>query len=827
MFTLSGDPLTGEGWIDGLNYDPGDRRVGLASGPFNMAPGDTQEVIVAEIAAIGWDRFQSLRLLKFYSALTEDVFNNGFVIPKPPVPPSPAANVTNTDWKIQFNWSADTLLVSQIENFNEDGYAFQGYNVYQLPFPEPILESAVKIATFDIVDGVTTIPGIVMDHETGLPINGNQQNGSDSGIEREFATRYDVINKEYMRVGKKYYFAVTAYTYNSDPQAIPNNTESLVNFFEADFYENLPGANYGDTIQVIHTQGTGNGNVYVVVDDPTQLTGDDYEVFFNKQTYYRNENGEWIPIPPGKLRNPGDGPDTLTGSTVDIGAIYGPSAGIIELGCYLNLVAPDGNWADGITMTFPPGITIVDAPPFPAGGGWVYPEIDGNIVNLGIVDGSQTGDGIFQGEEEWQVFISSFTPPLTIDWIIYDDGWSGGAVNAIGYSVIDTIGYLFKTEDHWNVLNLTTQDTVLEDQTVIMDYDLYTGEYVGDPVVEGFIISVSARYDGPYTYGLVKLNGQSLTHDGEPGEPGTRWMNDFWNITDYTYFGFENGTSFEKNGYGTQNPDTLQQDYEFKWTGIEELINVNGQLVYVTKEGTGSIATFYGARQYDIGNHPLNPNPGSSDPFLLRIPFEVWNTTTGKQVNYQFYDRSQGDPTADYFKVWYTDYRTYAEILNTPYDSTHIANGEMGGSDSPFYTWMNVWYESQWTTNDIIETFYYGAVTSEDKFTFTAPPAVVSVDDENIPNKFQVFQNYPNPFNPVTTIRFTLPQQSLVKLEVYDILGQRVAELVNTELTAGTHEVLFNASNLPNGKAGLASGVYIYKLNAGSFTETRKMILLK
>ena len=248
---------------------------------------------------------------------------------------------------------------------------------------------------------------------------------------------------------------------------------------------------YGDSLLVIHSQGDGDGNIYVVVDDPTQLTGDDYEVFFNQQTYYRNENGEWIPIPPGRP----NGPDTLTGSTIDIGAVYGPSAGVIELACHLNLVSTDFNWADGISMTFPSSVTIVEVPPFQVGGGWIYPEIVGNTLNLGIVNGPPTGNGIFHGEEEWTVFISSFQPPLTVDWIIYDDGYSGGTVNAEGSTVIDQIGYAFKTESHWNVLNLTTQDTVLEDQTVIMGYDLYTGEYVGDPIVEGFKISADVSYD--------------------------------------------------------------------------------------------------------------------------------------------------------------------------------------------------------------------------------------------------------------------------------------------------------------------------------------------
>ncbi len=822
-YALSGDPLTEEGWIDGMHYGPGDRRIGLASGPFNMAVGDTQEVVIAEIAALGKDRLHSLKSLKFYDVLAQDAFDNGLNIYSPPRPPTPSVTADDTDWIIELNWGEDIASVAEIENFSQDGYEFQGYNVYQLPFPEPIFENAVRVETFDIVDGITEIQGIVMDPETGLPINGIQQYGSDSGIERILGTRYDHIENSDMIVGKKYYFAVTAYTYNSDPGAVPNNSESLLDIIEVTFYDSLPGSNYGDSVLVTHTQGTAEeGDVYVTVADPTDLMADDYEVYFDKQRYYRNENGEWVPIPPGRIIGDNGSPDTLTGSTVDIGAVYGPAAGVFELGCYLNLVAPYGNWADGITMTLPTGITIIDAPPFVAGGGWVVPEIIGNTVNMGIVNGSQTGNGIFYGGEEWAVFISTFQPPLTVDWTIYDDGFSGGTVNAVGQTIIDSIGYAFKTENHWNLLNVSEQDTILEDQTVIMGYDLYTGEYVGDPIVEGFKISVDPKYDGPYTYGLVKLNGESLFPDGKPGEPGTRWLNDFWNITDFTNFpGFSTGTSNSAKGYGTLTPSILQQDYEFRWTGVEELVNIGGQLVYVTQEGTGSMATLYGAREYNIANHPLNPNPGSSDPFLARIPFEVWNKTNVEQINYQFYDRIQSDPTVNNFKVWNTDNRMYGEILNTPYDPNHIANGEMGGSDTASYTWNNVWYRSQWTTGDLIETYYHSHITSVDKFSFTTPDPVVSVEDESMPTAYQVFQNYPNPFNPTTRIRFTLPEQGLVKLEVYDILGQRVAQLVNTELQAGKHEIEFDGRNL-------ASGMYIYLLNVkDKFFEAKKMILLK
>ena len=92
---------------------------------------------------------------------------------------------------------------------------------------------------------------------------------------------------------------------------------------------------------------------------------------------------------------------------------------------------------------------------------------------------------------------------------------------------------------------------------------------------------------------------------------------------------------------------------------------------------------------------------------------------------------------------------------------------------------------------------------------------------DQTPEDYTLAQNFPNPFNPTTIIKFYLKQSGKVKLDVYNIIGQKVAELVNQELTAGFHEVNFNAS-------GLASGVYFYKLNAGDkFLSVKKMILEK
>ncbi|MCL4548579.1 MAG: T9SS type A sorting domain-containing protein [Bacteroidetes bacterium] len=85
---------------------------------------------------------------------------------------------------------------------------------------------------------------------------------------------------------------------------------------------------------------------------------------------------------------------------------------------------------------------------------------------------------------------------------------------------------------------------------------------------------------------------------------------------------------------------------------------------------------------------------------------------------------------------------------------------------------------------------------------------------------FAVMQNYPNPFNPTTKIKYELPRSSFVTLKVFDIIGREVKVLVNAQESAGSHEVVFDANNFP-------SGVYIYRLTAESFADTKKMLLIK
>ncbi len=117
-------------------------------------------------------------------------------------------------------------------------------------------------------------------------------------------------------------------------------------------------------------------------------------------------------------------------------------------------------------------------------------------------------------------------------------------------------------------------------------------------------------------------------------------------------------------------------------------------------------------------------------------------------------------------------------------------------------------------------TEYNGVDQITRSFTVTVRNMEISESDDDQPGRFRLNQNYPNPFNPTTTIDYTIGEASFVRLSVFDVTGRPVARLVEREQSAGTYSVTFTADKIP-------SGMYIYRLEAGSYTETRTMLLVK
>ena len=103
---------------------------------------------------------------------------------------------------------------------------------------------------------------------------------------------------------------------------------------------------------------------------------------------------------------------------------------------------------------------------------------------------------------------------------------------------------------------------------------------------------------------------------------------------------------------------------------------------------------------------------------------------------------------------------------------------------------------------------------------------LLTTGDENLlPDEFALHQNYPNPFNPVTTLRYDLPEDAMVNITIYDMMGRLVKTMVNTQQTAGYKSIQWNATN--NAGRPVSAGLYLYTIQAGEFTQTKKMVLLK
>jgi len=160
-------------------------------------------------------------------------------------------------------------------------------------------------------------------------------------------------------------------------------------------------------------------------------------------------------------------------------------------------------------------------------------------------------------------------------------------------------------------------------------------------------------------------------------------------------------------------------------------------------------------------------------------------------------------------KVWFTDYDNlfYSSDTGNTWQEVKIIEGSLGARNIEFL-------------NDSI-----GFILCDDgKFFATENNGgiVTSIKSENlnIVNDYKLHQNYPNPFNPTTKISYQIPTSGNVKITVYDILGNEVAELVNENKNAGYHEVEYNAENL-------VSGVYFYQITTGNYIQSKKMILLQ
>jgi len=298
-FWLSGNPEDNSNptanprWIDGFWEPSGDRRILLTSGPFNMAIGDTQELVSAVIAGLGSDYISSIKVLKFYDKTTQAAYNNLFNLPKPP--PAPKFSFVELDKGIVLEWEKDSAGVLDTEGSNSKGFLFEGYNVYQLPSATSPLSNAKRLATYDLATDPSTISQDDFDEASGQVLTKPVQLGKNSGLTRYMYITKDELRNKPLVNGQQYYFAVTAYNYNADPLLVTKSFESTPTVAVITPHQPNPGVvipyAVNDVLTPALEQTPGNSNdakVGIKIFNPLLQRGDSYEVWWGGVGASRN-----------------------------------------------------------------------------------------------------------------------------------------------------------------------------------------------------------------------------------------------------------------------------------------------------------------------------------------------------------------------------------------------------------------------------------------------------------------------------------------------------------------------------------------------------------
>lgn len=266
-FIHAGDPVKGTGWVD---EDPADRRLMLSSGPFDMDPGDEQNVVVGLIVGRGGSNKSSITVTKLLDQSAQFAFNANFNLGNPP--PAPKITVRAEKNSIDLSWDAEAVGDHQHKVFAdtlpngtpvilEKDYWFQGYNVWQARTPSAQDKQWKKVATLDVsedadgnADTVLNIYDELVDDVTGATQRIVVQSGTNTGLKFHYHTDTDQINGGRIVNNKPYYFAVTAYNYEANhgvPYIDANTGDTLGLITES--LENSPS---GQAMTVIPASST-------------------------------------------------------------------------------------------------------------------------------------------------------------------------------------------------------------------------------------------------------------------------------------------------------------------------------------------------------------------------------------------------------------------------------------------------------------------------------------------------------------------------------------------------------------------------------------------
>lgn len=296
LYVVAGDPVTGSGWID-VGAD--DRRFMMSTGPFSMAPGDTQEVVIAVLVGQGADHLSSITALRDVSTKVQSVFDLNFQIPFPP--PQPRVWAQPLPNRIELIWDRSAEGDVQTSEVLGQRFVMEGYNIYQ---GESETGPWKKIATYDIENDVTRIYMDIYDSDASAFQRLLVASGTDSGLDNHLTISTDRINGGGLINYRPYHFAVSSYSYDEE-----NAEEYLVDGVGVGYLAEVlesriqgitahPNALALDIVDTAaHIEGQSEGTVIVRYLEPQNITGSQYEVTFNADRTWNLQNlttGEFL-----------------------------------------------------------------------------------------------------------------------------------------------------------------------------------------------------------------------------------------------------------------------------------------------------------------------------------------------------------------------------------------------------------------------------------------------------------------------------------------------------------------------------------------------------
>ena len=761
-FPLNGDPVAGTGDIDGVKYQAGDRRLVLASGPFDLAPDEVQEVVVAAVGGQGTDRLAAITDMKTNMKQILKSFGNFNRVPKI----SYSVEQSNTD-ESQLFVEANLTALEDVT-----GCEIQFY-------PQIGTEASFTMQLYD--------DGLHNDRQAG---------------DGYWAADTTIGNRKYPYNGDlTVYFGADTEIYKSYIKNIRLRPVPELKNWRV-IWENAKQDQKINHSETAHLQ---------------------FDIHYPGSTH----NIDHLTIRGEKILNINQG--LSAGGTITADSLYfavlGPASG-------------DSLRIDySIQFDYHTVQSTTIQPVYPAGKNnhWM------DTVTVIPVVGTEKNVSVYVAD---QSLLTAHTYTITF----HKDSAQAEEIN-------------------WNLTDLTSGTIKLQNQPLT---GLTDDEDYPYPVVDGLLFQVSKVKETVTSFEVIK-NGNGILDS--PASAAASWQGfpvpdpdininpnmtngSFWLIHTWpdgnraSFESFMERTFLYTGGYG--NPDgngikhLLSHSYEIRFTGngkafdnwnTRTVIDVPFELWDIGDENdpnddyqllpyifdndfNGAFNLLYDAadstRSTGWADHEVSS--GQNDPWTDRI---YWlhpvNNTPGSEGYENAITALQNDPSQA--ATWYAQAGSAPGDYDCWAGMHYMVLVNWNGGDVTTASSPSDYNAELPDTGSVFRIVMAKANKDGDSLLIYGPTAIASKDN-GMPKRFRLEQNYPNPFNPLTTIQYALPRQSKVTLEVFNVLGQRVATLVNGKQPAGVYSLQWDASRF-------ATGLYILRIKAGKFVSSKKMLLVK